>query len=132
LGWVGGALAAVVVTMPGWLGAGIVTAGLGAAAIGRLLGRKFAARVGSATGRATLPLRLLETAEALSARGDRLQAAAVAVAAAEAAAGPAVSPGLEALRELSGRAATDPNGQAADDVLRLAHRMVTDAHPGRD
>jgi hypothetical protein len=121
----------VVVSVPGWLGAAVLTASLGSLAVGRVIQRRGAARIESAAAPATLPLRLLETAEALAARGDRQQAVLVAVAAAEAVTlvGAPVKPELAAIRELARVAATDHDQHAAGEALRLAHQLVADAYP---
>ena len=78
----------------------------------------------------TLALRLLETAEALAARGDRQQAVVVAMAAADVVvpAGSAVTPELANLRELGRVAATD-HDEHADEALRLVHQFVADSYP---
>ena len=88
------------------------------------------ALVESATAPATLPLRLLETAEALAARGDRQQAVFVAIAAAESAtpSGAPATPELANLREI-GRAAADQDEHHAEEALRLAHQLVAEAYP---
>jgi MFS family permease len=134
LGWVTGALAAVVISVPGWLGAAVLTAWLGGLAMGRVIQRRGAARIEFATAPATLPLRLLETAEALAARGDRQQAVFVAVAAADAVTlvGAPPKPELARLRELGRVAATDQDEHAAEDALRLAHQLVAEAYPVSD
>lgn len=130
LAWVAGALLAVVSNAPGWLGAVVLTVGLGGLAMERVIRRRGAARIESAATRATLPLRLLETAEALAARGDRQQAVFVAVAAADTVTviGTEVKPELADLRELGRVAATDQGEHAADEALRLAHQLVADAY----
>jgi hypothetical protein len=81
----------------------------------------------------TLPLRLLETAEALAARGDRQQAVFVAVAAADSAtpSNTPVTPELADLREI-GRTAVDQGEHHAEEALRLAHQLVAEAFPLRD
>jgi hypothetical protein len=134
LGWVGGALAAVVVSVPGWLGVAVLTVWLGGLAIGRVIQRRGAAVIESTAGPATLPLRLLETAEALAARGDRQQAVFVAVAAADTVTlvGAPVNPELADLRELGRVAATDQDEHAAEKALRLAHQLVAEAYPLSD
>jgi MFS family permease len=134
LGWVGGALAAVVVSAPGWLGVTVLTVWLSGLAIGRVIQRRGAAVIESAAGPATLPLRLLETAEALAARGDRQQAVFVAVAAADTVTlvGAPVNPELADLRELGRVAATDQDEHAAEKALRLAHQLVAEAYPLSD
>jgi len=134
LAWVAGALLAVVSNAPGWLGALVLTVGLGGLAMERVVRRRGAARIESAAARATLPLRLLETAEALAARGDRQQAVFVAVAAADAVtlAGAPVKPQLAHLRELGRVAATYHDDHAAEEALRLAHQLVAEAYPAPD
>jgi len=130
LAWAAGALAAVVSSAPGWLGAAILSAGLGSVAIERVIQRRAAVRMESTAAQATLPLRLLETAEALAARGDRQQAVLVAVAAVDAVTlvGAPVKPELADLRELGREAATDQDEHAAEDALRLAHQLVAEAY----
>jgi MFS family permease len=131
LGWVAGALAAVVVSVPDWLGVAVLTGWLGGHAMGRVIQRKGVALIESAATPATLPLRLLETAEALAARGDRQQAVFVAVAAADTVAlvGAPVKAELADLRELGRVAATDQDEHAAKEALRLAHQLVAEAYP---
>ena len=134
LGWVAGALAAVVVSVPGWLGAAVLTASLGGLAMGRLIRKRGAARIESAAAPTTLPLRLLETAEALAARGDRQQAVFVAVAAADAVTlvGAPVKQELADLRDLGRAAAVEQDEHAAEEALRLAHQLVAEAYPLSD
>jgi hypothetical protein len=130
LGWVAGALAAVVVSVAGWLGALVLAAWLGGLAIGRVIQRRGAARIESAATPATLPLRMLETAEALAARGDRQQAVILAVAAADTLTvmGMLEAPELAELRELGRVAATDQDEHAAEEALRLSHELVAGAY----
>ena len=130
LGWVTGALAAVAVSVPGWLGTVVLAAGLGGLALGRVVERRGAALIDSAAAPATLPLRLLETAEALAARGDRQQAVFVAVAAADfvTPSGARPTPELADLREI-GRTAVDQDEHHAEEALRLAHELVAAAYP---
>jgi hypothetical protein len=130
LAWVAGALAAVVGSAPGWVGAAVLAVSLGGLAMGRVIQRRGAARIESAVTPATLPLRLLETAEALAARGDRQQAVFVAVAAVDTVAlvGPSVKPELADLHELGRVAATDQDEHAAEEALRIAHRLVAEAY----
>jgi hypothetical protein len=134
LAWVAGALLAVVSSVPGWIGAVVLTAWLGGLAIERVIRRREAARIESGAAPATLPLRLLETAEALAARGDRQQAVLVAVAAANAVTltGASVKPELADLRELGRVAATNHDEHAAEEALRLAHELVAEAYPVPD
>ena len=79
---------------------------------------------------ATLPLRLLETADALAAQGDPEQAALVAVAAVDAV--PVVGvpevPRLDELRRLGVAAAAGDDSEAAARVLHLAHELVADVY----
>jgi MFS family permease len=130
LGWVAGALAAVAVSVPGWLGAAVLSVGLGSVAIERVIQRRGAARIESAEASTTLPLRLLETAEALAARGDRQQAVSVAIAAVDAVtlAGAPVKPELADLRELGQVAAADQGEHAAEEAIRLARQLVAGAY----
>jgi hypothetical protein len=74
---------------------------------------------------------LLETAEALAARGDRQQAVIIATAAADLVSpvGEGVMPQLADLRELGVLAASDHNEGAAEEALRIAHQLVADAYP---
>ena len=134
LGWVAGAPAAVVVSVPGWLGAAVLTASLGGLAMGRLIRKRGAARIESAAAPTTLPLRLLETAEALAARGDRQQAVFVAVAAADAVTlvGAPVKQELADLRDLGRAAAVEQDEHAAEEALRLTHQLVAEAYPLSD
>ncbi|MGF1599439.1 MAG: hypothetical protein ACFCVK_21420 [Acidimicrobiales bacterium] len=86
LAWVGGSLLAVLARFPNWLGLAILAAFLGALGTGRIIERVRTTRIEARVGADTLALRLIETAEAVAARGDRQQAVAVALAAVEAAA----------------------------------------------
>ncbi len=127
LGWVVGALVAVLTRAPNWLGLVMLFVGLGALAADRLMSQLAALRVQAGTSSATLPLRLLETAEAVAARGDRQQAMLVAIAAVEAAAGTGSIEPIE-LTEFqrigrSAAAENDPDTEA--ETLRLAHELLT-------
>lgn len=128
LAWVAGALAAVSTRAPGWTGMVALAIGFGLLLVDRLLRRRSQARVEADTAPAMLPLRLLETAEALAARGDRQQAVVVAVAAVEAAevTGAPVAAHGE-LRSQAEAVETGADPAAADDVLRIAHELVGDA-----
>lgn len=127
--WVIGSLAAVLTRLPDWLGLAILAVGLGAFSINRILSALAAAQIGADTGAATLALRLLETAEAIAARGDRQQAVLVAMAAADAAAMVgAVTPDSLAEFERRGRDAAISNDPSAEDaVLRLARDLVAES-----
>jgi MFS family permease len=127
LTWVLGALAAVTARAPGWVGMAVVGAGFGVLVLQRVLRQRDRARLEAISTRATLPLRLLETAEAVAARGDTQQALVVALAAVDAAerAGAPLAPELEELRRLTG--GTDLDDDATEAALHLAHVVVTDA-----
>jgi hypothetical protein len=129
LAWVLGAIAAVVARAPAWLGIGALTAWLGAVAVYRVVQRRSAARIGAGVGPRTLPLRLLETAEALAAQGDQEQAALVAVAAVDAVAvlGNRVGPEVEEVRRLAEVAVNDDDVGAAEQAVHLAREVVADA-----
>jgi hypothetical protein len=130
LGWVTGALAAVMVSVPGWLGTVVLAAGLGGLALGRVIQPRGAVLIESTAAPTTLPLRLLETAEALAAGGDRQQAVFVAVAAADfvTPSNTPATPDLADLREI-GRTAVDKGEPRAEEALRLAHQLVAEAYP---
>lgn len=127
--WVIGSVAAVLTRLPDWLGLAILAVGLGALSINRILADVTAAQVGADAGATTLPQRLLETAEAIAARGDRQQAVLVALAAADAAAMVGeVAPDRLAEFERQGRdAAVSNDPSAGDAVLRLARNLVAES-----
>ncbi len=127
--WVIGSIVAVLARFPSWIGLAVLSAALLALGVSRILADIAAARVGAEIGAATLPFRLLETAEAVASRGDRQQAVLVAVAAVEAAAtvGDVASDRLEELKEQSLRAAVDNDPELEDEVLRLAHDLVAES-----
>jgi MFS family permease len=129
IAWVVGALVAVLTRAPDWLGLVMMAAGLGALAIDRIGTRLAANRVGAVVEISTLPLRLMETAETVAARGDRQQAVLVAVAAVEAAAiSGLVSPDeLANIQVLGRRAAHDNDPASEDNIVQLAHQLVTEA-----
>lgn len=131
LGWAAGALTAVVASAPGWVGAAALAAALGGTTMARYVQYRRAHLIESTASEATLSLRLLETAEALAARGDRQQALVVALAAADMVTpkGSVVPSELANLRDLCWLAATSHSEQAAADALRLAHQLVADAYP---
>ena len=130
LGWAAGALLAVGVSAPGWAGAAALAVALGGISMARMIQHRRANLIESTATESTLALRLLETAEALAARGDRQQAVVVAMAAADVVvpAGSAVTPELANLRELGRVAATD-HDEHADEALRLVHQFVADSYP---
>lgn len=128
LAWVAGALIAVLARAPDWLGLVALAVAMGALAFDRVNSALEARKIEAKVGAETLPLRLLETAEAVAARGDRQQAVLVALAAADAVALVAdLPPGdLESLRKRGREAATENDPSIEDEVLRLAHQLVTD------
>jgi len=97
--------------------------------VDRIVEHRKAVRVQAEMGAETLALRLLETAEAVAAQGDRQQAVLVALAAAEVAAidHDVDVERLACLREqgLAAAARNDPEQEA--EILRLTHELVTDA-----
>lgn len=129
VGWVVGSIVAVLARFPSWVGLAILSAALGAFGLSRIVAEFNAARVGAEVGAATLPFRLLETAEAVASRGDRQQAVLVALAAAEAAAmvGDVARDRLSELRQLSLQAAIDNDPAVEDSLLRLAHDLVVES-----
>ena len=129
VGWVVGALVAVIARSPDWLGLLVLAVGVSALSADRIVSAVQASRLAGDTDIATLPFRLLETAEAVSARGDRQQAVLVALAAADAAAMIGTVPAEQmATLQSWGRAAANENDQAAEaEVLRMAHDLVTES-----
>lgn len=129
IAWVIGSMVAVLGRFPNWLGLAILSACLGAVSINRIGASLAAARVGSDVATASLPFRLMETAEAVAARGDRQQAVLVALAAAEAAAmvGHVSTERLVELKRRSREAAIRNEPSIEDDVLRLAHDLVAES-----
>jgi MFS family permease len=127
LAWVAGALVAVLARAPDWLGLVALAVALGGLAFDRVNSAIEARKIGAEVGSETLPLRLLETAQAVAARGDRQQAVLVALAAADAAALVADLPqsDLECLRARGREAAAENDPVVEDEVLKLAHRLVT-------
>lgn len=129
IAWVIGSLAAVLSRLPAWLGLAILSVGLAGLSFNRILAGIAAARLGADTGAATLPLRLMETAEALAARGDRQQAVLVALAAVESAAlvGTVAPKKLAEVQRRSRDAAIGNDPSEEDAVLRLSYRLVTES-----
>ena len=129
MAWVVGSIVAVLARFPSWVGLAILAAGLGIFGFSRILDELEAARTGAGVEAATLPFRLLETAEAVASRGDRQQAVLVAVAAVEAAAmvGDVTSDRLQELKDQSRRAAIDNDRELEDGVLRLANDLVAES-----
>ncbi len=129
LAWVVGSVIAVLARFPSWVGLVILAACLGTLSLNRVAAAITAARVGADLQTATLPIRLLQTAEAVAASGDRQQAVLVALAAAEAAAlvGDVAPDKMRELQELSREAAVGADAALADDVLRLAIELVAES-----
>ncbi len=109
VGWVIGAFIAVIARSPDWLGLLVMAVAVGALSVDRIASHYSTGRVAAETGAATLPIRLLETAEAVAARGDRQQAVLVALAAADAASmvGSVPAESLAVLQRRGREAATD-------------------------
>lgn len=129
LAWVIGSLVAVIARSPDWLGLLGLAVGVGLVIADRVASEREASRIQAHGTTATLPLRLLETAEAMAARGDRQQAVLVALAAADAArlAGHLSSAELLDLQRRCERAAIDNDPAAEDEALRLAHQLITES-----
>jgi MFS family permease len=129
--WVIGSIVAVLARFPSWVGLAILSAAMGAFGISRIVDELATARLGSGVEAATLPFRLLDTAEAVASRGDCQQAVLVAVAAVEAAAlvGDVPAGRMEELKEKSRRAAMENDRDLEDQVLRLAHDLVAESIP---
>jgi hypothetical protein len=129
IAWVIGSLAAVLARLPNWLGLAILSMGLAALSFDRIVAAVAASRAGSDARATTLPLRLIATAEAVAARGDRQQAVLIALAAAEAAAtvGTVDPERLAELQRRSHEAAGGNDPSLEDAVLRLAHNLVAES-----
>ncbi len=129
IGWVAGSIVAVLARFPSWVGLAILSLALGAFAISRIVHELTAARIGAEAGAETLPFRLLATAETLAAQGDRQQATLVALAAVEAAAmvGTVADDRLRLVKQRGREAAMDNDPAVEDEVLRLAHELVTES-----
>lgn len=127
--WVVGSVAAVVTRLPSWVGLVILSVFLTALSLNRVLSAIGSARLGADAGTTTLPVRLMETAEAVAARGDRQQAVLIALAAAEAAAmvGVVASERLIELERRGRDAAVSNDPAPEDDVLRMARDLVAES-----
>ncbi|MEM8902850.1 MAG: MFS transporter [Actinomycetota bacterium] len=119
IGWVIGALLAVVSRAPDWAGLAVLAVWLLSITGDRWWSARAAARLDAEVGARTLPIRLIETAESLAARGDRQQAAVLAVAAAETA-----------------REQSDIDDGDAEEIIErlraLGHAVVDDTEPADD
>ena len=129
VGWVAGSLVAVLARFPNWLGLAILALFLAGLAGNRIVTTVRAARLGASVGTATLPLRLLETAEALAARGDQQQAVVVALASVEAAtmAGQTTPETLDDVRRRCHGAAIENDPAAEAQLLRFVRALITEA-----
>jgi len=129
IAWVTGSLIAVLARAPDWLGLAILTVGLVALAGSRFIEHRKAEKVLAELGTDTLALRLLETAEAVAAQGDRQQAVLVALAAADAACMDhgVCTERVKALRQrgLDATNRNDPDLEA--EVMRELHALVTES-----
>lgn len=127
--WVIGALIAVIARAPDWLGLLLLTTGLGLLSADRLIGRWTASHLPLASTRVAVPLRLLETAEAVAAQGDRQQAVLVALAAADALATIEALPTDEiaSLRRRAIEASASNNQEVEDQLIREVHELVIQA-----
>ncbi|NNC81441.1 MAG: MFS transporter [Acidimicrobiales bacterium] len=129
ISWVIGSLIAVLARAPDWLGLIILAVGLVALSGNRFFEHHRAEKVLAEVGADTLALRLLETAEAVAAQGDRQQAVLVALAAADAACMDhgVCTKQVSALRErgLDATNRNDPELEA--EVIREAHALVTES-----
>ena len=127
LAWALGALLAVVARASDWLGVVLLAAWLIAVAVTRVANQHTVAAVAEETSRRALPVRLLETADALAAQGDPHQAAIVALVAAK-----SIEPPPEPSQQLQTFLQTPAAALDADDaeeVLRLAHDYCAVAYP---
>jgi len=119
----------VVARAPDWAGLVILAGCLVALSADRVIEHRNALQVQAEMGTETLALRLLETAEAVAAQGDRQQAVLVALAAADAAAMDHDVPIEQVLqlrkRGLDATLRNDPELEA--EVIRQAHELVTES-----
>lgn len=127
LAWVIGALLAILARAPDWLGIGVLAAWFAAVALAREQARRSALHLHAEVGPVPLPVRLLETADALAARGDVDQAAIVALAAID-----VVSPAPSDARVEAWRCGCAPTGTDAERVVHLAHDLVANAYSHQD
>ncbi|MCP3912742.1 MAG: MFS transporter [Actinomycetia bacterium] len=131
LAWVTGAIAAVVARAVDWVG--LVALGLGMLALAahRVWRVWLAVRIEGEIVPATLPLRLLVTAEGVAAQGDPHQAALLAATAVDAAvlAGAPRDSTVASIRELALEVAGHPDAESAIEVVRRAHEYVTEHTP---
>lgn len=127
LGWVLGALLAVVSRAPDWVGAGLAALWLMTVAGGRIAEVIAAARREFDSGLETLPQRLVATAESLASVGDHQQAAVVALAAADAARTAVGVPGevlFQELRSLQREVIDDHDAQVVERMIAVARQLV--------
>lgn len=127
--WVIGSIAAVVARAPDWLGLLVLAIGLVGICASRVIEHRRLRKIQAEFGIETLALRLLETAEAVAAQGDRQQAVLVALAAADAASMDHDVP-VDVVRSLRERGleATSRNDPVLEtEVIRLVHELVTES-----
>ncbi|MFT7598431.1 MAG: MFS family permease [Acidimicrobiales bacterium] len=129
LAWVVGSVVAVIARSPDWLGLVALAVGLSLVVVDRIDSNRRTSGVEAEEATATLPIRLLQTADALALQGDRQQAVLVALAAADAAdlVGRVSHERVEELQQLGRDAAAQNDPAAEEAVLRLAHELLTDA-----
>lgn len=127
--WVIGSLIAVITRAPDWLGLLLLTTGLGLLSADRLIDRWSEKHLPLKSVRVAVPLRLLETAEAVAAQGDRQQAVLVALAAADALATIEAIPteDIANLRRRAIEASATNNLIVEDEVIREVHELVIQA-----
>jgi MFS family permease len=130
LAWVGGALAAVSTRAQGWIGMVGLAVGFALLVLERALRNRNRAQVEEAAHGETLPFRLLETANALAARGDCQQAVLVAAAAVDPAerAGADLHARRAQLDHLADLAAGEVDADVADDAIHLATELLFTAY----
>jgi MFS family permease len=132
LAWVIGALLAIVARAPDWLGIGVLTAWFAVVALAREQSRRAAVHLQAEVGPVPLPLRLLETADALAARGDVNQAAVVALAAIDVVSPNSALTPVDDRLESWRRCGTAPTGADAELLVHFAHELVANAYSGPD
>ena len=127
--WVIGSLSAVIARAPDWLGLLLLTTGLALLSADRLIERWNVSHLPMESTRVAVPLRLLETAEAVAAQGDRQQAVLVALAAADSLATIEAIPAQEIanLRRRAIEASATNNRDVEDEVIREVHELVIQA-----
>lgn len=129
LGWVAGALLAVISRAPDWVGAAVLALWLMTVAGERIAAVVAAARRESGVSLETLPQRLVATAESLAAVGDHQQAAVLAMAAGDAARSVVGIPGeslFQELRSLQHEAIDDHDEDVAERMIAVARQLASE------